>query len=407
MRKLVLISLDAMFDHDLSLLEQDSYLHELLRKGTVCTQVKTVFPAITYPAHTTLITGCDPASHGIGQNMPLQPEKEPDQRAWYLDAKHIQRETLFGAVKKMGGKCASMLWPVTCHDTNIRWNFPEAHTVRGENQVLKMLQCGTPAWVLMMEAVHGRQRKSAKEPHLSDYATVLACDVIKSGKPDLTAVHLIDLDDMRHHHGVDSSEAKAALQRLSERVRRIHETMQQTPGYEDALLAIVSDHGQADVNEPIELMALLKENGLDGAVQVQSNGMSAYLYDRGGAEQAVAWLRNHPTMAGVAKIYTRRELDEMHCIEGPAYAMEAAPGVVFSDLLPEAKMERATHGFGPGHPADNCLMAVVGQGVRAGAVLPTMPMRDVAPTLAELMGIPLPQAEGVSHAGQILRESNE
>ena len=404
MRKVVLLSLDAMFDRDLSVMGPGAFLTEMMRKGAACTQVKTVFPALTYPAHTTLITGCDPASHGIGQNMPFQPDIEDELRVWYLDQKHIQRETLFDAVKNAGGQCASMLWPVTCRSKSIRWNFPEAHTIRGENQTMKMLKCGAAPWILAMEVKYGRKRPSTREPHLSDYAATLTREVIHANKPDLTAAHLIDLDDMRHHHGTDSAEAREAMRRLDSRVRDIWETMQVAPGYEEALLVIVSDHGQADVNRTVNIGDLLAENGLADCADVQSNGMSAYLYQSGGDyEQALTWLRNHPTQAGVSHIYSREELDELHAVKGPVAAVEAVPGVVFSDMLPEAKREKATHGFGPGHPAENCLFAVMGKGIREGAALPSMPMRDVAPTIAELMGVPLPQAEGTSHAKKMMK----
>lgn len=403
MRKLILLSLDALFDRDLSLLGPDAFLTNWLRHAAVCTQVKTVFPALTYPAHTTLMTGCDPVDHGIGQNMPFQPDVADDLRVWYLDAANIRRETLFTAVRKAGGTCASMLWPVTCRCPDIRWNFPEAHTVRGENQVMKMLQCGSAPWILQMELLHGRKRPSIAEPHLSDYAATLVQDVMKAHRPTLTAAHLIDLDDHRHRFGTDSAEARAAISRLNDRVEQIWHAMQHTSGYEDGLLALVSDHGQADVNRTVCLTELLESNNLGGSVTVQSNGMSAYLYPKGGnVTEAINWLMSHATMAGISRVYRREELDDMHAVKGPLYAVEAAAGVVFSDMLPEAKREKATHGFGPGHPAENCLFAVRGRGIREGAILPAMPMRDVAPTLAELMGTPLPQATGRSHAAEIL-----
>jgi len=70
MRKAVLVSLDAFFDADFRLLRPGSGLSRVLREGCVCRQVKTVFPALTYPAHVTLITGCDPDETGVGQNQP-------------------------------------------------------------------------------------------------------------------------------------------------------------------------------------------------------------------------------------------------------------------------------------------------------------------------------------------------
>lgn len=396
MRKMVIVSLDAMFDQDWAYYD-GRWLGDWLNSAAVCTQVKTVFPALTYPAHTTLVTGCMPSLHGIGQNQTYQPGKDAEMRTWYWDEGEVQRETLFQAVKRQGGRCASMLWPVTGKSKAIRWNFPEVLALPGENQVLKMLQYGSAPWILHMELKHGRERVSTHEPHLSDYAVILACDVIRAHQPELTAVHLVDVDEMRHHHGVNSPEARQGMDRMEQRVQRIWDTMQQTPGMEDALLVLVSDHGQADVNRTVELAEALAAAGFE--VGVQSNGMSAYLFTQ--EPQAVEeWLLAQKDALGVTHVYSRQELNGLGCIPGPALAVEAAPGVVFADGLPQAKREKATHGFGPGHPAENCLLAVRGKGIKP-CVLPAMPMQDVAPTLAGLMGIDLPQAVGKSYAKEV------
>lgn len=408
MRKIVVLSLDAMAEADVIGSPRESFLSRWMAEAAVCTKVKTVFPALTYPAHTTLMTGREPVSHGIGQNQPFQPEKEAAMRAWYWDAAQVQGDSLFHAVQRQGGRCASILWPVTGKHPTIRWNFPEVLALPGENQVLKMLQYGSKAWILHMELKHGRERVSSKEPHLSDYATILAQDVIRAHRPDLTAVHLVDLDDMRHHYGVDSPEAQEAMARNERRVRAVWETMQATPGMEDALLVLVSDHGQADVHQTVCLTDMLTSAGLGEAAQVQSNGMSAYLFPGKegpeGLERAEAFLRAKGTADGVAHVYSREELNGLGCIPEVGFAVEAAPEVVFSDGLPQAKREKATHGFGPGHPAENCLLAVRGKGI-CPCRLPAMPMRDVAPTLAGMMGIELKDALGKDHSGALLKES--
>ena len=406
MRKMVLISLDAVFRDDLSRWKPNGFLDTLLRQSAVCDQVKTVFPALTYPAHTTLVTGCDPIDHGIGQNQPFQPEAEPAMRAWYWDAAAVKKPSLFDAVHRAGGKCASVLWPVTGKSHAIRWNFPEVLALPGENQVLKMLSYGTPAWILGTELRLGRKRVSTSEPHLSDYGCLLMCDVIRHQRPDLTALHMVDVDEMRHHHGVESPEALQGLQRLEQRVQRIYETVRATPGMEDALFVLVSDHGQANVDKPVCLTDQLARAGFADVLRVQSNGMSAYLYEGSGSPQemseALTYLEKNGISMGVSKVYNCQTLTEMGCFKGDGgvifAAIEAAPGVVFSDALPQAKMEKATHGFGPGHPAEDCLLAIHGHGIAGGALLPSMPMRDVAPTLAELMGVSLPDATGESHA---------
>ncbi|MBR7172975.1 MAG: alkaline phosphatase family protein, partial [Clostridia bacterium] len=104
MRKAVLVSLDAFFDADFAQLRPEGGLSRMIREGTVCRQVKTVFPALTYPAHVTIVTGCDPADTQVGQNQPFQPETPNKERVWYWERKHIAVPTLFDAVKAEGGK---------------------------------------------------------------------------------------------------------------------------------------------------------------------------------------------------------------------------------------------------------------------------------------------------------------
>ena len=407
--KVVLISLDALFDQDLPLMRQQPFFGEFRAHASGCTHVRTVYPALTYPAHTTLVTGVDPRQHGIGHNQPHHPELEASMRPWYWDRAQVKVPNLFDAVKEAGGSCASVLWPVTGKTKSIRWNFPEVLALPGENQTWKMLRYGTPLWLLQMELRHRSERVSLREPHLSDYATILLKDVIASHAPDLSAVHLVDLDDMRHHHGVFNRETRKAIQRLDHRAAEIWETMQHTPGMEGAALCLVSDHGQADVRETVSLGEALTRLGLGSLFTVQSNGFGAYLFFRQKEEEAAHlreltdFLRQHMAELRASAVYSAEDLAAMGAVEGVSLAVEAAPGVVYDDGLPQAKREKATHGFGPGHPAENCLFALRGKGIREGVWIPDMPMRDVAPTLAGILGVKMPQARGVDHSARFLK----
>ena len=407
--KVVLISLDALFDQDLPLMRQQPFFGEFLAHASGCTHVRTVYPALTYPAHTTLVTGVDPRQHGIGHNQPHHPELEASMRPWYWDRAQVKVPNLFDAVKEAGGSCASVLWPVTGKTKSIRWNFPEVLALPGENQTWKMLRYGTPLWLLQMELRHRSERVSLREPYLSDYATILLKDVIASHAPDLSAVHLVDLDDMRHHHGVFNRETRKAIQRLDHRAAEIWETMLHTPGMEGAALCLVSDHGQADVRETVSLGEALTRLGLGSLFTVQSSGFGAYLFFRQKEEEEAHlgeltdFLRQHMEELRASAVYSAEDLAAMGAVEGVSLAVEAAPGVVYDDGLPQAKREKATHGFGPGHPAENCLFALRGKGIREGVWIPDMPMRDVAPTLAGILGVKMPQARGEDHSARFLK----
>ena len=406
MRKLLLVSLDAFFVRDTYSLDPEGFLSRMLREGAFCRRVETIFPALTYPIHVTMVTGCDPHRTGVGQNQPLQPGVPGDLRVWYWERKHIRVPTLFEKVKEAGGRSCSILWPVNCRNASVRWCFPEVHPLRGENTVLKVLRYGNPLYILSNERKFGSLRQGIREPGLSDYAAAAAADTIRHHKPDFTALHLIDLDEARHHHGTFSPEAAEAIRRNDRRLEALFRALSETPGMEDALLVAVSDHGQEDIRETVNLTRLLREHGLDRVLTVQSNGMSACFFPGEGysprPDPEALLPENLWKEMGISRLYTRQELDEMHAVSGPLFAAEAAEGVVFSDALDEEKREKATHGFGPGREADLCLFAVYGRGVKAGAEIPSMAMRDVGPTLAGLMGLRLPDAEGTDRSAEFL-----
>ena len=405
MRKAILVSLDAFFDADFAFLQPDGGLKRMTEEGSFCRQVKTVFPALTYPAHVTLITGCDPDTSGVGQNQPFQPTTPDKSRVWFWEREHIRVPTLFDAVRKEGGKSCSILWPVCCKNPAAKWVFPEVHPLPGDWLALKTMLYGSPLFVLESELRFGSLRNGIQEPGLSDYATAIAERNIRVHQPDFLALHLIDLDSMRHHHGTFSEEAKAAIRRDEDRLTKLRRAVLETPGMEDALFIAVSDHGQSDINRTVDLSALLKQTGLDRHYGVQSNGESACFFvlkDGISPDQAMNLMSEHLEEYGILRLYSRSDLDSMHAHKEPAFACEAADGVVFSDGLDENKREKATHGFGPGHKAENCLFAVVGKGIRKGFEMPSMPMRDVAPTIAGLMGLSLESAVGTDHSRELL-----
>ena len=406
MRKVLLVSLDAFFEPDIGRLPPDGAIARVLKEGTWCRKVETIFPAQTYPIHVTIVTGCDPEDTGVGQNQPFQPDVPEKQRRWYWEREHIRVPTLFEAVKEAGGKSCSILWPVNCRNRAVSWCFPEVHPLPGENPAFKALRYGSPLYILAGERRFGHLRRGIEEPWLSDYAAALAGDTIRRHKPDLTALHLIDLDHTRHHCGTFSPEADEAIRRLDRRVGELMEVLRTTPGMEDALLVLVSDHGQADIRRTVNLRETMDRLIPGIPLRPQSNGMSACFFPEGEVQdpdRLIPQLEEHKEELGISRIYSSEELRQMHAVSGPVLAAEAAEGVVFSDSLDEEKREKATHGFGPGHPGGLCFFAVFGRGVRPGAELSSFPMRDVGPTIAGLMGLKLTAAKGTDRSGEILK----
>ncbi|NLX82213.1 MAG: alkaline phosphatase family protein [Clostridiales bacterium] len=413
--RLVIISLDAVFAQDQDQLLSLPNLGKLAREGVFCDNVQTIYPSLTYPIHASLMTGCYPDVHGIAHNEPFQPQKDPSQRAWYWDERHIKTDTLFSQAKKAGRECASILWPTTGHSRNIKFNLPEIIALPGENQVLKVLSFGSTWWLIKSELRYGKQRVSTKQPHLDDFSALMARKVIerqyvplkKEGSrevrlaslrkqqqhmPDLLAVHFTDTDTMRHTYGTFSDEISASLTRLDERVGSILDTLERHKVLKDSIVAVVSDHGHADVTGSLPLDGWLQANHIPA--RAQSLGLGAYLHLRRADYLPVLQaLQDNQELLQIAHIYTREELRMMHAPEDVLLAVEPVEGLVYVDEGEEAR-HLATHGFGPHHPAAKTLLWLSGPPFAKGLRLPGCDIVDIAPTLAQAAGLTLPRAQG-------------
>lgn len=386
--RLCMISLDAVSQPDADRLLRLPALSALRDSGVFCDNVKTVYPTLTYPIHTSLITGCTPERHGVGHNQPFQPDTPPALRKWYWQVSDIKAKTLHQAAREKGMDVASILWPVSGKSRAIRRNFPEVLPLPGESAVVKMLQYASPLWLLCMELLYGRQRKSIRQPDLDDYAALL-CEKLYASRrpPDVLTVHLVDCDAMRHQYGVESPEAHAAMERLDKRVGRIVEAVKRAGLSEETLFCVVSDHGQQDAPEGILLDAHLR--AACGA-RAQSLGMGAYIFgsDLAAARQV---LEAHQAEWRVARILGEEELRALHAPRDVRLAVDALPGACFVD---EEGKKIGEHGFGLSCPQARTLLWLSGPGIRRAGRLAEAELIDIAPTLAKALGLSLEGAQG-------------
>src|ERR1700736_1346692 len=99
------------------------HLRRVMREGSYAEGVVGVVPTVTYPSHTTLVTGVWPAKHGIFGNTTFDPLQKNSQ-GWYWYTEDIRVPTLWDAATGAGRTTASVQWPVTV-GAHITWNIPE------------------------------------------------------------------------------------------------------------------------------------------------------------------------------------------------------------------------------------------------------------------------------------------
>jgi hypothetical protein len=107
--------------------------------------------------------------------------------------------------------------------------------------------------------------------------------------------------------------------------------------------------------------------------------------------------------SGIAKVHTGEEVHALGGFPDAFLVLEAAPDAYFAGGLAgplvSGSPNRGTHGFPPDRPEmlASCLLS--GRGVRPGLRTGIVSLRDIAPTVSELLGISMPTAKG-----RVLRE---
>jgi len=77
-------------------------LSMMKQSGAHAEGMEGVYTTVTYPQHTTMVTGLRPAAHGIVQNRIFEAPSDPQTRYWYWYANALKGETLWMAAKKAG-----------------------------------------------------------------------------------------------------------------------------------------------------------------------------------------------------------------------------------------------------------------------------------------------------------------
>lgn len=180
------------------------HVREMIRQGAWADRgVLGVVPTITWPSHTTLISGVDPRVHGILYNR-IPGGDYP----W--SAKLLHAKTLIDAAHAAGMKTAGITWPVTV-DAPLDYNLPEYfNRRRGGAMDLRSVESKSAPPDLVGQIT--RAFPSFAQEWIDDRTrTQAAVFLLREKKPDLLLVHLVDLDSEEHDSAPFSREALPSL----------------------------------------------------------------------------------------------------------------------------------------------------------------------------------------------------
>lgn len=419
MGKLIVLSADAMVGEDLALLKQLPNFQKYLAGGAEITNVTSIYPTVTYAAHTTMCTGNFPDRHGITSNFMLNPGVEPLPWNWFHDP--VQCRDLFDAAKEHGYTTAAVFWPVTGNHPSIDylvneyWDAPTAHEVFSTSgsspEVMKIVDRHAPL-------VEGKFRK---HPPMEDFAIACSVDILKQFRPDVLLIHPANIDGYRHENGLWGAAVDAGIYETDRYIGMLAEAAIEAGVWEETNFFLVSDHGQMNIKRSIKLNVLLAEAGLirldeqskllDWQAYSLSNGMSALIYLKSPTDKALYETVYTLLQAlceegvyGISEVLTAEEACVREHLSGAfSFVVEADGYTSFSDDLArplvrvmnnsDYRYGAATHGYLP-HKGPQPILLAKGPAIRENVVLDGSHLIHEAPTYAQILGISLGDTDG-------------
>ena len=414
---LVMISVDGMRPDYIT--ESDAHgakvpnLRRFLKEGTYAEGVVGVVPTVTYPSHTTLVTGVWPAKHGILANATFDPLRQ-NQEGWYWYTEDIRVPTLWDVAAAAGRTTASIQWPVTV-GAHITWNIPEYWRANTPDDAKLLRALSTRGLLEEAGAELGEFRDGSDTSAKGDEILGRYTEwILEKKHPALLALHLSSLDHIQHQTGPFSPEDIAVLESIDATIGRIRATAEEVaPGR--SYIAVVSDHGFVRTDAQLNLFPLFIEaklvtvndkgkitdwkaipwpTGGSAAIVLKDPGDSATLSQ---VRELLARVASDPAN-GVDRILEAEELHKRGGYPTASFFVGLKSGwrtgsALEGPVLSKTKVGGA-HGAMPDLPDLHASFFLIGPGVPVGKSLGTIDMRDVAPTLAHEVGLALPTADG-------------
>jgi predicted AlkP superfamily pyrophosphatase or phosphodiesterase len=379
-----------------------------LAAGGTSAAVTGVLPTVTYPSHTTLITGATPRRHGIANNLTFDPLRG-NADGWYWYASDIKADTLWQAASRAGQKVVNVHWPVSVGVPGLTANLPQIWRTGMPDDDKMMGALATPGLLAAQEAEAGPYPTGKDETITSDEGIAL----MRRLKPDFATVYLTGFDHEQHEAGPDSPAARAVLVRIDVAVSQLVAAARAINP--QTTVVIVSDHGFAPTARTTNLFVPFIKAGL---IRLTADGSAIASWDAipwmagGSAAIRVARPDDAALKARVAAVLKDVAADPAAGIDRvmDAAAIAAAGGTAdaafwvncqlgwlmggkLDGVQGEPTATRGMHGYFPDVPAMRASLIANGPGISAGRDLGVIDMRAIAPAVAARLGVSLKDAE--------------
>jgi predicted AlkP superfamily pyrophosphatase or phosphodiesterase len=381
-RKLLIISIDGL---DERLLTESASrvkipnIRRLIRQGTASSGVIGVAPSDTWPSLIALITGVSPSERGV-TGTPL----------WQ-------------AASKNGLRTAAVYWPDTA-GAEIGFDFPAPLPANRESQPSADVQFDEVARKSSPPGIVDRIEKASpgfqKELWDDTSAALAAAYLLRVEKPDLLLVRLSEVDSEQRETGALNVYARDTLGNDDELIGQILAAA--APG---TIVALVSGHGFENENYIVRPRVLLKSARRPASevpVEVQDGLIGT---PDGSIAERLRKLMIDGHRHGIAREVPMAEVKaKASFLARPAIArwvaaFDTPPNYVASAEDRGPALGHGTHmgvsGLWPTRPGYRSVFVISGEGIPVRKI-GEIDLLQIAPTLADAIGVELPQARGKS-----------
>jgi hypothetical protein len=382
-------------------------LHMLMKEGAYAEGVNSVFPSMTYPSHTTIVTGVQPARHGVYFNNLFEPNGPTGKMYW--NDSSIHATTVWSAAEKKGMKVAALLWPVSA-DAPVQYNIPDIGSM-GETVREQYSKPAGFVDALRREVFGTADRPASRIDWGKDHNVArIAAYVIARDRPNLMTIHFFSVDHYSHMQGRDGDSVRAAVRDADSSVGIVVDALKKAGIWESTDFIVTGDHGFGNVGVSVSPNVWLVNAGLikdvktdDWKAQFCTVGGSAWLYlkdpnDRETLKTVLAVLNGLPAdEKKYFRVIDRAKMDAVGANPLAVLALSAENGGSFNSSM-KGEAVRAghggTHGYYPDFGDIQTGYIIHGPGVRKGAVIKEMNQRDQAAIISRLLGLDMPDIEG-------------
>ena len=385
-------------------------LRRMIAEGAHADAMIPVNPTVTWPNHTSLITGVDASVHHVMANGRIEssaPGGPPVVKPWVAKDELVNARTLYEAAAEKGMTTGQVDWVAIYGAKDVRWQFGEKPEI--DSPVVQDLVRQGAVTQEQIEHFGG------SSPAWHDQIwTDAAIDILVHHTPNLLLFHLLQTDTLQHQYGPMTSAAFAAYAYADTQLTRLVDAAR-TAGLLDRItFVIASDHGFGDVKHAIRPNTVLAQRGVltrqdgkyTGGAWFLAEGGEASLYIRDKALRSTlvpelktyfaampgvdgAYSSDEAKALGLPTVGSTDQAPDLYLTAKPDYAFWGGEdGPLTQDVYPLA----GSHGYSNTDPEMQALFVATGAHIRAGVDLGSISNLRVAPTIAKLLGVSLPAA---------------